>query len=146
MTVRRIDLRTRRAMTLTTVPLDHEQGPGGLAVGGGRVLWIIRGHPSTAVILDMKSSRRTVVQSAAEGCFSYPIATNRYMAWAEGNCGATASVGGYLFRLTDQSLWSLGNTSGLYDIEGKGSVVAWQESSAKAAKRTDTGYVIARMR
>jgi hypothetical protein len=145
MTVRKIDLRSRKTSIVTTVSLGPEQSPAGLAVAGHHALWIIGAHPSTAVILDLDDQRQRTVDSESEGLFGFPIATPTYVAWAESSGTAPADVGGYLLRPSDGSLWSIGNTAGLYDIHGAGSIVAWQDSSSPAARLQDIHTTVARL-
>ena len=108
--------------------------------------WIIDGRPSTTVIRDMRSGKTTIVESEPHGLFGYPVATDSFVAWAEASGTAIADVGGYVFQPDTSALNSLGNTAGLYDISGAGSIIGWQDSKTPFARPQDISTTLARIK
>jgi hypothetical protein len=122
----------------------------GLAASRRAVAWVTRVSTPTKgtseiTILDRKTRQRITVDAGPEGLFGYPFATNRYVAWAEGNAGTKTQLAGYLYDLHTGRLHKFGNTAGLYDIHGAGRTLAWQVSDGHGYELENERYLIGRL-
>lgn len=148
MSVVRLSLGSRKEEVIHRTTLGEESGVGGLAASSRAVIWISRNldvsDEATATILDTKSGRTDVVNQKHGEAFGYPIATDRFVAWAEGSGTGPGKFGGYLFDLRTRKRWMIGNESGLYNIKGAGDVVSWQEVD-RHKRGKPISYVVARL-
>jgi hypothetical protein len=145
----RRDLRTGTTATVVRSTLKANEDLTGLAASNVAVAWTLKRstasrETSLIHIRTLGDGQTTTIHAGPEGNFSYPIATSRYVAWAEGNSGAASQVGGYLLDLRSHTLLKIGNAAGLYDLHGHGSVLAWQVSTGKPTR--DVHYLIGRFR
>jgi hypothetical protein len=142
--IQRLDLRSGRLDTVATLGADRDALPNGLAASENVVAWTHRaGNRGAITIQDGRTGEQAVVISRAQGGFGYPVATDRFVAWAESSGTSPDQVGGYLYDLRERQLYELGDTSGLYAIHANGDVVTWQEAgNGNALANT----VVARLR
>lgn len=142
-----VNLRSGREETIRTVPAGRRVSIGGFAVSGDRAIWINdRRRADTVDIIDLRTGRATVTVRGKPSrhfppLYGYPIITPRYAAWAEGSGTAPQEIGGYVLDLKTRKLYTVGNRSGLYDIQGYGDYLMWQEVHRKKAQQ-----VLARFR
>ena len=131
---------------VTSVELSPTQFPSGLAAGGAGLVWLIQdsaGADQASVWFAGEETVRTV-ESASNGGFAFPIATQRYVAWAEGT--GSAKVANFVMDPTG-ALHTLGTTGGLYGITGAGDIAAWRDlKSGGSVDRDNIEYLIARLR
>lgn len=100
----------------------------GLAAAGSTLAWTTSatgGLPHLTISRRQSEIRITGTRGEQ---FAYPVATGSLIAWAEASGTSGANVGGYVFRFADHTIYSVGNTSGLYGIEAAGRHLSWQES------------------
>ena len=133
MRVNRVNPRTGRSATLVSVDLEDDQAPNGLAAAAGTVAWVIADADSDVVhIRPLGGDSEIAVTAGPNGAFGYPIATDRYVAWAEASGTFPIGLGGFLYDLARGRLFTVGNTAGLYGINGSGPFVTWQEKHKSA--------------
>lgn len=141
-TISRRDLVTGRELSRRRLDLVDDQAPNGFAARGSIAAVTVSDYEDFIQIIDLRGNAVLRIDSGMNGSFAYPVATSRYVLWAEGNSGATTNVGGYLWDLRDKRLYSVGNTAGLYNLYGEGDLVVWQESTRPRALPKDISYVV----
>jgi len=147
LTVKRVDLGSGRVTEVARTRLGARQEPSGLGATEGHVAWVVAGEGTDILtILDRATGSRTIARSEKGGGFGHPVVTTRLVTWAESSGVSTADVGGYAYDLQNEELYSVGNTAGLYSINAAGDVIAWQQSTAPAARLQDVVNVIGRVR
>lgn len=134
---------TGKTTTVSTLGSGTKAIPSGLAASEAVVAWTHRLDNRGAItIRDLRSRKQSVIVSRVGGTFGFPIATDRFVAWAEASGSSPDQVGGYLYDLRGGTLYELGNRSGFYSITGAADTVTWQElRSGHARPKT----VIARL-
>lgn len=89
-------------------------------------------QPDRAEWLIRVSGNRDYVDSRpAQGSFGYPEATDAFVVWGEVSGGSPDQIAGYLVRRGDDTLYKVGNQSGLYGFEVQGKRLLWREASSK---------------
>ncbi|MBW9207384.1 hypothetical protein KV097_15685 [Mumia sp. zg.B17] len=132
------------------VPLGEQDTFTGFAASDAGLAWIVGRKKSPEeqrmYLTVTEDGNETTFGSSANGGFGYPVMTDRFVAWAETSGNAPGELGGYLYDLESKKLNSIGNTLGLYGIEGGGDLLGWQESETPQARPEDIEYVIVRLR
>src|SRR3954452_6147404 len=147
LSVDRVDTGTRRISTVRNVALRKGQTPGGLAASGSTLAWVVAGDAKDTIsMLDQASRSTRIVASEPGGAFGAPVATPAYVAWPESSGVSPADVGGYLYDLSNNTLSSIGNTAGLYNVVGREDLISWQDSTTPQVRPQDIVSVIARLR
>ncbi|MFT4084396.1 MAG: hypothetical protein QM638_17605 [Nocardioides sp.] len=118
---------TDRVVRVRTPALPGSTTIIGLAAHGGTLAWTINGRRPQLVI-DTGDNKPTTITGDKGGGFSYPVVTARTVVWAESSGDSPANVGGYLYRLQEHDVYSLGNKSGLYGVDAAGDYVSWQDA------------------
>lgn len=145
--LQRIELDDGKTTTLREVQLEPGQAPTGLAADENHIAWTITDNRTDTInIQDLNTGELTVVKSDSHGLFGFPRMTGRFVVWAESSGVSPADVGGYLYDFDAQQLFSVGNTAGLYSVDGNGRYVVWQDSTSPAARPEDVVHVVARLR
>jgi hypothetical protein len=120
----------RRVRPIDTAGKD---APNGLAVGGDHaVITVTTAGSGHVEIVDLKTEDVVTVEPDGTGLFVYPKATSRFAAWADGNSGQDTVVGGYLYDYATGSLYAVGDTPGLYNIQADDNLLVWQETDPSA--------------
>ncbi|MGH1564221.1 hypothetical protein [Mumia sp. DW29H23] len=146
MQVVRHDLPTGDVRVVRTMKL-REAAPSGLSASKRGVAWTLDGSQGTSIVVrDQASGQETVFRGAPHERFGYPAMTERLVAWAEGSGNSSDELGGYLYDRRTGERWAIGNASGLYGIEGAGSVVQWQEARPERDGGERIVNVVARLR
>lgn len=144
--LRRIDLDDGKTTTIREIELEGGQAPTGLAADEDRIAWTIADNPTDTIsILQFGTGKLTVISSDRQGLFGFPVMTGRVLIWAESSGVSPEDVGGYLYDFDAQKLFSVGNTAGLYGVDGNGRYVVWQDSTSPAVRPEDIVTVVARL-
>ncbi|MGH3503689.1 MAG: hypothetical protein ACRDQA_22760, partial [Nocardioidaceae bacterium] len=98
---------------------------GGLAAHGHRVAWITAGNPDALTLLDLSTGKRQVFTDVRKGCFGYPILTDIFLTWSDGNCSGAVKRVGYVYIFSSDRLRSVGNSPGLYPTRANGRLLDW---------------------
>lgn len=148
--VARLDLNSGQISPVKKIELDRHSHVDGLAASGAGIAWILNRQTSDTAgishltILESSGDETTIESSVGE--FDYPVMTNRFVAWAEASGNAPSGFGGYIFDLKTRKQSTIGNTMGLYGLEARGDIIAWQMSKSSSPKPGDTSYVVARLK
>lgn len=125
----------------------------GLAASDSTVAWTagVRarisstgGSPSAAV-MELSSGRVTVFEGIGGGSYGTPTVVERGVLWAETSGTSPEELGGYLYDRETAKVYALGTTSGLYQIQGAGSILVWQKDSSMGSVGDKIKTVIARL-
>lgn len=118
----------------------------GLSAAPGVLAWTragARGGPATTTI---STRHHTVtVKGLRREDYGYPVATRTFVAWAEDSGNGPAGVGGYLYQLKTDKVYSIGSASGLYAIHAAGSYLSWQRAEDPGAAQPTVTEIIAKV-